>query len=83
MLHPLEFGIACHVGVQADIPTIGVSKTFLQIEEQEGDFLNLCGVNRLCAHRLKGPADRLDRRRGGLGGEGPILGAVRGRFYVG
>ncbi|KAI8800726.1 endonuclease V [Cladochytrium replicatum] len=30
-LHPRRFGSACHIGVLADIPTIGIGKNFLEI----------------------------------------------------
>ncbi|KAJ3054203.1 hypothetical protein HK097_002426 [Rhizophlyctis rosea] len=30
-LHPRRFGLACHFGVLADIPCIGVAKNFLEI----------------------------------------------------
>jgi deoxyinosine 3'endonuclease (endonuclease V) len=33
VLHPRLCGLACHIGVEFNIPTIGVSKTFLHIEE--------------------------------------------------
>lgn len=31
-LHPHEFGLACHLGVLADVPTIGIGKTIMSID---------------------------------------------------
>ncbi|KAJ2804701.1 hypothetical protein H4R20_002398 [Coemansia guatemalensis] len=35
-LHPRRFGSACHVGVELDLPTVGVAKNFLHIDDMPG-----------------------------------------------
>jgi len=34
-LHPRGFGLACHLGVLADIPTIGIGKTLIYVDGLE------------------------------------------------
>ncbi|KAJ1735145.1 hypothetical protein LPJ61_000708 [Coemansia biformis] len=35
-LHPRRFGSACHIGVELDMPTVGVAKNFLHIADMPG-----------------------------------------------
>ncbi|KAJ2078966.1 hypothetical protein H4R24_004116 [Coemansia sp. RSA 988] len=36
MLHPRRFGSACHIGVELGLPTVGVAKNFLHIDDMAG-----------------------------------------------
>ncbi|MCW2256564.1 deoxyribonuclease V [Providencia alcalifaciens] len=41
--HPRRFGVACHFGLQADVPTIGVAKSrlygdYTQVDEELGSY---------------------------------------------
>ncbi|TPX58138.1 hypothetical protein PhCBS80983_g03337 [Powellomyces hirtus] len=51
ILHPRMCGLACHVGVLRDIPTIGVGKNFLQID---GEDLTMQKIKELSHTRLTG-----------------------------
>ncbi|KAJ2157802.1 hypothetical protein GGF46_004246 [Coemansia sp. RSA 552] len=45
-LHPRRFGSACHLGVEMDVPAIGVAKNFLHIEG-DLDGVDARGLKRL------------------------------------
>eukprot|EP00301_Raphidiophrys_heterophryoidea_P002031 c1094_g1_i1.p1 GENE.c1094_g1_i1~~c1094_g1_i1.p1 ORF type:complete len:192 (-),score=47.36 c1094_g1_i1:2-577(-) len=32
ILHPRSFGLACHLGVECDVATVGIAKTFLHVD---------------------------------------------------
>ncbi|CAG8549880.1 10367_t:CDS:2 [Paraglomus occultum] len=54
-LHPRQFGLACHLGVLADVPTIGVGKNFLQIDD--GVELSMPHVKKVTKDVLKKGGD--------------------------
>ena len=52
ILHTRQFGCASHIGVQFDIPTIGVAKTAFDV-----DGLNKGVVDQICTQNLKASGD--------------------------
>ncbi|GES99960.1 endonuclease V [Rhizophagus clarus] len=54
-LHPRRFGLASHLGVLANVPTIGVGKNFLQIDD--GENLTMAHVKAAVKEKLKKGGD--------------------------
>ncbi|CAG8809229.1 34752_t:CDS:2, partial [Racocetra persica] len=67
ILHPRKFGLASHLGVLADVPTIGVGKNFLQIDD--GNELTMSHVKQTVKEKLK------------KGGDSYFLCGVSGTIY--
>ncbi|CAG8474422.1 7876_t:CDS:2 [Dentiscutata erythropus] len=55
ILHPRKFGLASHLGVLANVPTIGVGKNFLQIDD--GDQLTMSYVKKAVKEKLNKGGD--------------------------
>ncbi len=58
LAHPRRFGIACHIGLIADVPTIGVAKSILvgkfeNLDEERGSVAPLIHRNEQVGFALR------------------------------
>lgn len=69
--HPQYFGLACHLGVLCDIPTIGIGKTFLSVDGLHNDVVKKEFIEKC---QKKGQFLKLS---------GPLTKSVKSRFVFG
>ncbi|KAG9305444.1 hypothetical protein G9A89_021162 [Geosiphon pyriformis] len=55
VLHPRRFGLASHLGVLANVPTVGVGKNFLQIDD--GEHLTMAHMKKISKEVLNKGGD--------------------------